>query len=77
MSHEITGGRLVRLLPRPGSPLARWAGWEGHATRAGAGDVDHWIVTWARTSWFTEGLPERIQQADLSFRIRKLSKRFA
>ncbi len=71
----VVGGRLVRLLPRQGSLLARWAGWEGHATRAGAGDLDHWIVTWARPLAGGE-LPERVAQVDLSFRIRKFSKRF-
>lgn len=66
--------KIVRLIPRPGSPLARWAGWEGEATRHGAGDLDHWIVFWRCPP---EGLPNYVAQADLSFRIRKFSKKFS
>lgn len=70
--------KIVRLVPRPGSPLAKWAGWEGKATRASDGDLDHWMVQWVVfPSGAGADIPARVAQADLSFRIRKFSKRFA
>lgn len=65
-------GRLVRFMPMA-TQWEQYSGWEGYAFADPSND-GYYHVTWRH---HREGMPTYVHAHHLSFKIRKLSKRFA